>query len=100
MRKNAVLTNILLGVVLLGAVANLLVFFRYLQVLNTAQRLQFQAQRLQAQATAVNRNFAVARSLAAEALQFGQSHPEIRPVLEPLTPLLQRMELVPQANPE
>jgi hypothetical protein len=100
MRKNAVLTNILLAVVLLGAVANLLVFFRYLQVLNTAQRLQFQAQRLQAQATTYNRSFALARSLAAEALQFGQAHPEIRPILEPLTPLLQRMELVPHAADE
>jgi len=93
MRKSAVLTNLLLAGILLGAVANVAVFFRYLQVLQTAQRLQGQAQRLQAQAALINRNFNVARALAAEAVQFAQKNPGFEPVLRSHLPLLQRMEL-------
>ena len=95
MRKSSMLTNILLAAVLLGAVANVGVFVRYLQVLKTAQRLQGQAQRLQAQGALINRNYAIARSLAAEAVQFAQKAPGLDPVLRKYTPLLQRMELVP-----
>lgn len=94
MRKSSVLTNLLLGGLLLGAIANLAILARYLQVLKTAQRLQGQTQRLQAQATVINRNFAVARTMAAEALQFSQKNPAFEPVLRSHTPLLQRMELV------
>ena len=94
MRKSSVLTNLLLAGVLLGAVANVAVFVRYVQVLQAAQRLQAQAQQLQTQATAINRHFAVARALATEAVQFAQKHPEFEPVLRSHVPLLQRMELV------
>ena len=93
MRASPVLTNLLLAAILLGAVANVAVFARYLQVLKTAQGLQGQAQRLQTQVALINRNLAVARSLAVEAVQFAQKHPEFERVLRSHLPILQRMEL-------
>jgi len=100
MRKSSVLTNLLLAGVLLGAVANVAIFARYVQVLNAAQRLQGQAQQAQNRATAVNRHFAVARAMTAEAMQFAQQHPKFEPILRPYAPLLQRMELMQRpSNP-
>jgi hypothetical protein len=100
MRKSPVLTNILLAGVLLASVANVAIFVRYVQVLQTAQRLQSQAQRLQAQAAVINRNFAIARSLTAEAVQFAQKNPVLEPVLRAHVPLLQRMDLVSNRPPQ
>lgn len=94
MGKKSTLTSVLLAVVLLGAGANVLVFFRYLQVLNAAQRLQLQAQQLQIQAAMINRNYAVTRSLAAESLELARRNPGLSNVLRQFTPLLQRFELV------
>jgi hypothetical protein len=95
MRKKSMLTSVLLALVIMGTAANLLVFFRYLQVLNVAQRLQMQAQRLQAAAAQVNRNVTVARSVATESIEFGRKNPAMENLLKPFTPLLQRLELVP-----
>jgi hypothetical protein len=94
MRKSTVLTNLLLAGMLLGAVVNVAVFVRYLQVLQVAQRLGGQTQRLQAQVAAINRNFIAARSLAAEAVQFAQKNPDFERLLRSHAPLLQRMELL------
>lgn len=89
------LTSVLLATVLIGAGANVLIFFRYLQVLNTAQRLQLQAQQLQAEAAVINRNLAVARSLAAESLELARKNPGLANVMRQFTPLLQRLQLNP-----
>ena len=89
------LTSVLLAAVLIGAGANVLIFFRYLQVLNTAQRLQLQAQQLQAEAAVINRNLAVARSLAAESLELARKNPGLANVMRQFTPLLQRLQLNP-----
>lgn len=83
----------LLALVLIGAAANLLVFFRYLQVLNTAQRLQLQAQRLQFAAALATRNLNVMRSLAAETIAFSRQAPAASGLLLAHTNLLQRLEL-------
>lgn len=83
----------LLALVLMGAAANLLVFFRYLQVLNTAQRLQLQAQRLQFAAALATRNLNVMRSLAAETIAFSRQAPAVSGLLLAHTNLLQRLEL-------
>lgn len=95
MGKKSALTSVLLAVVLIGAGANVLIFFRYLQVLNTAQRLQLQAQQLQAEAAVINRNLAVARSLAAESLELARKNPGLANVMRQFTPLLQRLQLNP-----
>jgi hypothetical protein len=87
------ITSVLLALVLIGAAANLLVFFRYLQVLNTAQRLQAQAQRLQFAAALATRNLNVMRSLAAETLEFSRKAPAVSGLLLAHTNLLQRLEL-------
>ena len=95
MGKQSMLTSVLLATVLIGAGANVLIFFRYLQVLNTAQRLQLQAQQLQAEAAVINRNLAVARSLAAESLELARKNPGLANVMRQFTPLLQRLQLNP-----
>ncbi len=95
MGKQSMLTSVLLAAVLIGAGANVLIFFRYLQVLNTAQRLQLQAQQLQAEAAVINRNLAVARSLAAESLELARKNPGLANVMRQFTPLLQRLQLNP-----
>lgn len=93
MQKRSRITFVLLALVLIGAAANLLVFFRYLQVLNTAQRLQVQAQRLQFAAALATRNLNVMRSLAAETLEFSRKAPAVSGLLLAHTNLLQRLEL-------
>jgi hypothetical protein len=95
MPKRSWLTSLLLALVLIGAAANLLVFFRYLQVLNTAQRLQLQAQRLQVAAAIAGRNLAVMRNLAAETLEFSQKVPATTGLLQAHSNLLRRLELAP-----
>ncbi len=97
MCKTSWVTTVLLAVVLLGAAANLLVFFRYLQVLNTAQRLQAQAQRLQIATAVARHNVNVARSLAAEALEYSRKNPGMAALLQMHTNLLQRLDLNPAA---
>jgi hypothetical protein len=99
MRKKSSLTSILLGLVMLGTAANLLVFFRYLQVLNTAQRLQLQAQNLQARATVANRNLIAMRSLGGDAIEFARKNPAMDGLLKTHLPLLQRLELVQPQPP-
>lgn len=93
MRTSPAISNLLLAAILLGAVANVAIFARYVQVLKAAQQLQGDAQRLQAQAALINRNFTIARTLAAEAVQFAQKHPDFERVLRTHLPILQRMDL-------
>lgn len=93
------LTSILVGLVTMGTVANLVVFARYLQVLNTAQQLQITAQRLQAQANVVNRNVALGRNMAAEAIEFGRKNPAMESLMRQFTPLLQQLDLAPAPVP-
>jgi hypothetical protein len=93
MRTSPVITNILLAATLLGAVANVAVFARYVQVLKVAQQLQADVQRLQAQAGHINRNFSLARGLAAEAIQYAQKNPDFERMLRTHLPILQRMDL-------
>lgn len=95
MQRRSWVTSVLLALVLFGAAANLLVFFRYLQVLNTAQRLQGQAQRLQFAAQLARQNMSVARTLAAETLEFGRKVPAAAGLLQVHTSLLQRLDLMP-----
>lgn len=95
MPKRSWLTSLLLALVLIGAAANLLVFFRYLQVLNTAQRLQLQAQRLQVAAALAGRNLAVMRNLAAETIEFSHKVPATAGLLQAHSNLLRRLELTP-----
>lgn len=99
MPKRSWLTSLLLALVLISAAANLLVFFRYLQVLNTAQRLQLQAQRLQFLAGLAGRNVVVMRNLAAETMEFSRKAPAVAGVLQLHTNLLRRLELNPAALP-
>lgn len=95
MQRRSRVTSVLLALVLLAAAANLLVFFRYLQVLNTAQRLQLQAQRLQFAAALATRNVTVMRNLAGETLEFSRKAPVAAGLLQAHTNLLRRLELAP-----
>jgi hypothetical protein len=94
MRKTSLLTSVLLAIILIGGMANLLVTFRYLQVLRSAERAQLQARRLEAQVNLINRNLAVARNMAGEALDFSRKNPGMETLLKSHTPLLQRLGLV------
>lgn len=100
MQRRSRVTSVLLVLVLLAAAANLLVFFRYLQVLNTAQRLQLQAQRFQFAAALATRNLTVMRNLAGETLEFSRKVPAVGGLLLVHTNLLRRLELptVPPAR--
>jgi hypothetical protein len=89
MRKTSLLTSVLLAIILIGGLANLLVTFRYLQVLGSAERAQLQARRLEAQVNLVNRNLAVARNMAGEALDFSRKNPGMETLLKSHTPLLE-----------
>ncbi len=95
MGKKSTLTSVLLAVVLIGAGANVLVFFRYLQVLNAAERLQAQAQQLQAEVAMINRNYTAARTLAAESLEMARKNTGLANLMRQFTPLLQRLQLNP-----
>jgi hypothetical protein len=99
MRKKSMLTPMLLGLVILGTAANLLVFYRYHQVLNAAQRLQMQAQRFQFQAATINRNLGVVRNMAGDCLEYSRKNPAMETLLKSFLPLLQRLELVTPTSP-
>jgi len=75
--KRTPLTNILLGVLTLSALASVLLCWLYIS--NTRQ-----LRSLQTQASFINSNRAIINALANDTLEYSKTHPAIDPVLESL----------------
>ena len=77
--KNSPLTTILVGALLLSALASLVLFWYY--VTNTREMRSLQATLGQ-----INLNRQVSSALASDAIEYSKTHPAITPILEATVP--------------
>ncbi|HNQ88322.1 MAG TPA: hypothetical protein PKM73_06895 [Verrucomicrobiota bacterium] len=98
MIKRISLTGLLVGVLLLSALASVALCYRYVRTLSVAQRIQIQAQRLQAQTVLVSRNRTIAQAMASDAVEYSKRSPAMAALLLRHGPLLEQLGLKPRST--